>query len=71
MCFDNFAQKIELPLKWAERQGYSKSFTKATIERTLRIALAEPELSQKYYDKLAKATMDELLTYQDIGNGKY
>jgi hypothetical protein len=36
-----------------------KMAIKATIQRTLRIAMRYPDLAKEYLDQLPKATMDE------------
>ena len=57
MTIEEFKEQIEYPLK--HYVYFEESINiKATIERTLRIALQYPNLAQEYLDSLPKATMD-------------
>lgn len=62
MTKEEFKKQIEYPLNHFitnEDADFWKSIhTKATIERTLRLALQYQNLAQEYLDSLPKATMD-------------
>ena len=62
MTKEEFKKQIESSLNYSipnEDIGFWKSIhTKATIERTLRLALQYPNLAQEYLDSLPKVTMD-------------
>ena len=70
MTQDTFKQQIEhfvnryqnrmAEATLAEQAAYREniSLIKATIARTLRLCLQNPELAQEYLDSLPKATMD-------------
>ena len=57
MTREEFKKQIEYPLKHYV-YFYENINIKATIERTLRLALQYPNLPQEYLDSLPKATMD-------------
>lgn len=62
MTKEEFKKQIESSLNYFipnEDVVFWRSIhTKATIERTLRLALQYPNLAQEYLDSLPKATMD-------------
>ena len=62
MTREEFKKQIEYPLNHFttnEDVHFLESIhTKATIERTLRLALQYPNLAQEYLDSLPKLTMD-------------
>lgn len=63
MTKEEFKNQIEHPLNQSFTTNEDELFwarirIKATIGRTLRLALQYPELAQEYLDSLPKATMD-------------
>lgn len=56
---DRYKNKME-SASYMEQSKYREdiSLIKATIARTLRLCLQNPELAQEYLDSLPKATMD-------------
>lgn len=62
MTKEEFKRQIEHPLNMHITIENVKFWTgihiKATIGRTLRLALQHPELAKEYLDSLPKATMD-------------
>ena len=62
MTREEFKKQIESSLNYfipnEDIDFWSIIHTKATIERTLRLALQYPNLAQEYLDSLSKATMD-------------
>ena len=62
MTREEFKKQIESSFNYSipnEDIDFWKSIhTKATIERTLRLALQYPNLAQEYLDSLPKAIMD-------------
>ena len=62
MTREEFKKKIEYSLNHFitnEDVHFSESiYIKATIERTLRLALQYPNLAQEYLDSLPKATIN-------------
>ena len=57
MTREEFKKQIEYPLK--HYVYFEESINiKATIERTLRLALQYPNLAQEYLDSLPKATIN-------------
>ena len=62
MTRDEFKKQIEHPLNHfitnEDVHFWERNRIKATIERTLRLALRYPNLAQEYLDSLPKATMD-------------
>ena len=62
MTREEFKKQIEYPLNHfttnEDVHFWENIHIKATIERTLRLALQYPNLAQEYLDSLPKATMD-------------
>lgn len=62
MTQEEFKKQIEHPLNlWVEiedKRFWTGMHIKATIGRTLRLALQHPDLAREYLDSLPKATMD-------------
>ena len=62
MTREEFKKQIEYPLNHLATNEdvhfWERNRIKATIERTLRLALQYPNLAQEYLDSLPKATMD-------------
>lgn len=62
MTKEEFKKQIEHPLNlWIESEDkpfWTGIHIKATIGRTLRLALQYPDLAQEYLNSLPKATMD-------------
>ena len=65
MTQEEFKEQIEHPIKQLRTINDVKDVhfwtgirIKATIGRTLRLALQHPDLAQEYLDSLPKATMD-------------
>ena len=62
MTREEFKKQIEYPLNHfitnEDVHFWEINHIKATIERTLRLALRYPNLAQEYLDNLPKATMD-------------
>ena len=58
MTKEEFKKKIEYSLNHFIINEDMSIHIKATIERTLRLALQYPNLAQEYLDSLPKATMD-------------
>lgn len=65
MTQDEFKKQIEHPIKQfaltndvEDVHFWTSLHIKATIGRTLRLALQYPDLAQDYLDSLPKATMD-------------
>jgi hypothetical protein len=62
MTQEEFKKQIEHPLNLSvDIEGarfWANMRIKATIGRTLRLALQHPDLAQEYLDSLPKATMD-------------
>lgn len=63
MTKEEFKNQIEHPLNQSfitneDAHFWQRIRIKATIGRTLRLALQYPELAQEYLDSLPKATMD-------------
>lgn len=56
---DRYKNKME-SASYKEQAKYREdiSLIKATIARTLRLCLQNPDLAQEYLDNLPKATMD-------------
>ena len=59
---EEFKKQIEYPLNNfitnEDVHFWERNRIKATIERTLRLALQYPNLAQEYLDSLPKTTMD-------------
>ena len=60
MTDDKFKQLIEAPAN-AKRIFLEKICTRGVIQRTMRLTLQYPDLSQKYLDSQPKAVMDDLI----------
>lgn len=62
MTREEFKKQIEHPLNQfitiEDVRFWTGMHIKATIGRTLRLALQHPDLAQEYLDSLPKATMD-------------
>ena len=62
MTQEEFKKQIEHPLNQCitseDAHFWTRIHIKATIARTLRLALQHPDLAQEYLDSLPKATMD-------------
>ena len=58
MTKEDFKKKIEYSLNHFITNKDMSIHIKATIGRTLRLALQYPNLAQEYLDSLPKATMD-------------
>mgnify|MGYP003475778108 CR=1 FL=1 len=58
MTKEEFKKQLEYPLNHEDADFWKSIHTRATIERTLRLALQYPSLAQEYLDSLPKATMD-------------
>ena len=62
MTREEFKKQIEYPLNHLKTNEdvhfWGRNHIKATIGRTLRLALQYPNLAQEYLDSLPKATMD-------------
>ena len=58
MDLESFKKQIEHPVRWGKDFDEEMAI-KATIQRTLRIAMRYPDLAKEYLDQLPKATMDE------------
>lgn len=65
MTIEEFKKQIEHPIKQftltndvEDVHFWTGVHIKATIGRTLRLALQHPELAQEYLDSLPKLTMD-------------
>ena len=62
MTREHFKKQIESSLNYfisnEDVDFWKIIHTKATIERTLRLALQYPNLAQEYLDSLSKAIMD-------------
>ena len=60
MTIEEFKKQIEYPLNHSITNGdvRERNHIKATIGRTLRLALQYPSWAQEYLDSLPKATMD-------------
>lgn len=63
MTQEEFKNQIEHPLNQSfitneDERFWERIHIKATIGRTLRLALQHPDLAQEYLDSLPKATMD-------------
>ena len=62
MTREEFKKQIEYPLNHfitnEDVHFWERNHIKATLERTLRLALRYPNLAQEYLDNLPKATMD-------------
>lgn len=62
MTQEEFKKQIEHPLNsfipMEDVRFWTGIHIKATIGRTLRLALQYPDLAQEYLDSLPKATMD-------------
>ena len=62
MTREEFKKQIEYPLNHLKtNEGvhfWERNHIKATIERTLRLALQYPNLAQEYLDSLPKAIMN-------------
>ena len=61
MTREEFKKQIEYLLNHLSNEDahfWERNHIKATIERTLRLALQYPNLAQEYLDTLPKATMD-------------
>ena len=61
MTIEEFKKQIEYPLNHFINEDVhfqERNHIKATIGRTLRLALRYPNLAQEYLDNLPKATMD-------------
>ena len=62
MTRGEFKKQIEYPLKHfttnEDVHFWERNHIKATIGRTLRLALRYPNLAQEYLDSLPKTTMD-------------
>ena len=62
MTREEFKKQIEYPLNHfitnEDVHFWERNHIKATIGRTLRLALQYPNLAQEYLDSLPKATMD-------------
>ncbi len=57
MNLEDFKKQIEHPIRWGKDFDEEMAI-KATIQRTLRLALKYPELVKEYLETLPKATMD-------------
>ena len=60
MTRGEFKKQIEYPLNHfiINEDVWERNHIKATIERTLRLALRYPNLAQEYLESFPKATMD-------------
>ena len=58
MTIEEFKKQIEYFITNEDVHFCESIHIKATIERTLRLALQYPNLAQEYLDSLPKATMD-------------
>lgn len=62
MTIEEFKKQIEYPLNHfitnEDVHFWESIYIKATIERTLRLALQYPNLAQEYLESFPKATMD-------------
>ena len=61
MTREEFKKQIEYPLNHLSNEDahfWERNHIKATIGRTLRLALQYPNLAQEYLDSLPKVTMD-------------
>ena len=57
MNLEDFKKQIEHPIRWGKDFDEEMAI-KATIQRTLRLALKYPELVKEYLETLPKTTMD-------------
>ena len=57
MNLEDFKKQIEHPIRWGKDFDEEMAI-KATIQRTLRLALKYPELVKEYLETLPKAIMD-------------
>ena len=61
MTREEFKKQIEYPLNHLSNEDahfWERNHIKATIGRTLRLALRYPNLAQEYLESFPKATMD-------------
>ena len=60
MTREEFEKQIEYPLNHfiINEDVWERNHIKATLERTLRLALRYPNLAQEYLESFPKATMD-------------
>ena len=60
MTREEFKKQIEYPLNHLKTNEdvWERNHIKATLERTLRLALRYPNLAQEYLESFPKATMD-------------
>lgn len=58
MTIEEYKRMIEHPMKWADSRERALTI-KATILRTIRIVLKDPEQAKKYYNSQPMATIDK------------